>query len=67
MLKLTNGAGTLTATGATFEAVSAAHIRICREPWREYAPWRPDDMPPRNGCKRALARLADELGELDAD
>ena len=60
MLTLTNGAGTLRAHGKTFEAVSAAHLRILREPWREYVPWRPDDMPPRNGNPAALRRLANE-------
>ena len=63
MLTLTNGAGTLHAYGKTFEAVSAAHLRICREPWREYVPWGPNDMPPRNGNPAALSRLAAEYPE----
>jgi hypothetical protein len=28
-----------------------------REQWREYFPYRPDDMPPKSGDKAALKRI----------
>ena len=38
-------------------------LNVAREPWRAYCPWRPDDMPPKGGDPRALAKLeADHAG-----
>lgn len=38
---------------------------LAREPWRELAPWRPDDMPSRGGSPAALAKLAAECGDTE--
>lgn len=69
MYAISNGCGTLTARGTTFEAVQRSYARMVAEPWREYVPWGPDDMPPRGGDKVALRRVADcaEDGEPCAD
>jgi hypothetical protein len=32
-------------------------LLLAREPWREYGARKPDDMPPKAGDKRALARI----------
>lgn len=43
-------------------------LLLLREPWREYFPYRPDDLPGRNGSPAALAKLAadPELGHEHA-
>lgn len=42
----------------------AARDRLAVEPWREYFPYRPDDMPPKKGNPAALAKLLAECGEV---
>lgn len=43
----------------------ARHIKarelFVREPWRAYFPWKPNDMPPRGGNPRRLAKLEKEF------
>lgn len=63
MYAISNGCGTLTARGTTLEAVQSSYARMVAEPWREYFPYRPDDMPPRGGDKGALKRVMDCIEE----
>jgi len=44
-------------SGEFTAAKLARFLLLAREPWREYGARRPDDMPPRSGDKRAMARI----------
>jgi len=36
-------------------------IRLATKPWKAYFPFRPDDMPPKNGNPEMLKKLAAEF------
>ena len=49
------------------EATMRTWLRCAVEPWRLYAEWRPDDMPPKSGSPAKLAALTRELGADPTD
>lgn len=48
------------------QAEITRRLSRAREPWREYFPYRPNDMPSKKGNPAALAKLLAECGEPDS-